>query len=263
VTYITDKEWMVEVQRGKVGDATGINKIGEARDCDNGVDTDIWDGADGTTSSDVWAAPTTARRHDIKSTSVNDTSAGSGARTVRVWGLTDWASVETNEDVVLNGTSNVATANPYVIIHQMRCLTFGSGRTNAGIITATAQTDLTVTAAIQTGLGQTLMAIYGVPSGKKALVTASYGTVLRAVASPSVEITMFVQHDADQLNAGFVVKERGHMTADKPWSRDYRLPQSWDGPLIVKMQVKSNQNNTSCTAGFDLLLADIGTVVTP
>ena len=76
-----------------------------------------------------------------------------------------WASAESSEDVVLNGVAPVNTVNSYVIIHRVKVIPVGSTYgINLGTITATAAVDVTITAQINIGLGQTNMAIYGVPS---------------------------------------------------------------------------------------------------
>ena len=87
----------IEVPLGRVPGYASINKYGEATDCDSGVPTDVWDGADGTTSTDVWVAPTQARIHQITSTDIADDGdpAASGMRRIRVYGLKTWASAET------------------------------------------------------------------------------------------------------------------------------------------------------------------------
>lgn len=255
MTYIATQDFGLEAGLGNVAGYSTVNKFGEALDCDNGIATDVWDGADGTTSTDVWVAPTTARTHDVTSASAADTSAGTGARTVRVYGLTGWGAAEVSEDITMNGVANVATANSYVIVHRMKCLTFGSGETNAGIITATAQTDATVTAAIQAGEGQTLMAIYGVPSTQTLCVTGVYATVV-GLASPIVAGTMWVMENADQSDSGFVVKDRASFSQANPWKRVYGPPKCFAGPCIIKIQALSDTNNAQVEASFDAYLAD-------
>jgi hypothetical protein len=69
VSYYSSRDFALEVALGKVTGYAPINKFGFALDADSGVPTDIWDGADGTTSTDVWEPPTQARTHDIASTS--------------------------------------------------------------------------------------------------------------------------------------------------------------------------------------------------
>ncbi len=95
----------------------------------------------------AWVPPTTARVHALVSTSVNDASAGTGARTVLVTGYNSSRAL-VSETVTLNGTTPVNTSGSYSHITEMRVLTVGSGGTTAGVITATAATDSTVTSSI-------------------------------------------------------------------------------------------------------------------
>ncbi len=261
VTYIDNamgnRDFALAASRGSVEGYTTVNKFGQALDCDSGASTDVWDGADGTTSTDIWVAPTTARIHDIASTDVNDDGnpVGTGMRTVEISGLTGWDAAETSEVITLDGTSNVATANSYVIIHRMEGLTFGSGDTNAGIIKATAQTDATITAAIQAGEGQTQMAIYGIPSTQTLHIMYLRTGVLQAAGAEG-DVTLLVKLNAGQADAGFVTKERGEFSDSSPFSRTYGVPKKIVGPAIIKIQVETNTANCVVSAAFDAYVTD-------
>lgn len=255
MSFIGERNFGLEVVLGNVPGYGRIFKFGQALDCDAGIETDIWDGADGVTSTDVWVRPTAARIHDIASTSANDTAGGTGQRTIRVFGLTSWAAAEVSEDLAMNGASNVPTANAYVIIHRMKGTSFGSGATNAGIITATAQTDATVTAAIQAAHGQTLMAIYGVPSTQKLAITDIDVSVLRAGAgSALVDACLLVDERADQSDSGFLKKHV--FSTGEAFTLTFDPPLDYSGPCLVKLQVISSVNNVQTTASFNAFLVD-------
>lgn len=259
MTYLGPRIFALEVALGKVPGYSPINKFGEAPDCDSGVSTDIWDGADGVpTGTDIWVPPTQARIHDIVSSDVNDDGSpvGTGMRTVRVYGLTGWGTAEVSEDVILNGTTVVPTSNAYVIIHRMEGLTFGTGETNAGIIKATAQTDATVTAAIQTGMGQTLMLIYGVPSTQKIAIKTIKCAALRSASAVKVNGSLLVKLRADQADSAFVTKEKIQFSDVMSSTHDYTPPKILAGPCIIKIQVKTNLNNTVIAGTFDGLVVD-------
>ena len=253
------EEFYVMSSLDLIDDISTINKFGAATDCDNGVATDIWDGADGTTSTDVWVPPTIARVHDIASGSANDTSAGTGARTVEIFGLQTWGSVETSEIITMNGTTNVATSNSYVIIHRMKVLTWGSGGVNAGIITATAQTDSTVTSAILTGNNQTQMCIYGVPSSQKLRVTEFGCEVVKSSASTILaegEVLIMIDPNTNvgNNNAWTNVESFISKSDVTKWKHQYKVPKKFDGPCIVKLQVTADTDNTTIMGYFDGVL---------
>lgn len=260
IDYATGSLWVtdfsLEAALGNVPGYGSLNKFGVSINCDNGIATDIWDGADGVTGSAVWAPPTQARIHNLASTSAADTSAGTGMRTCQVYGLKTWALAETSEIVTLNGTSNVPTTQSYVAIHRIKGLTYGSGGTNAGIITATAVTDATVTAAIRVGKGQTLMAIYAIPSTQKISLERGWARVLRTGPAAEVSGQLLVRERADQSDSGFNVKEEFAFNTDNPWGPDWDPPKTFSGPCVVKVQVTSDTNNTVVPAGFDGYVVD-------
>lgn len=244
----------LDIARGKFSALVGVNKFGRNANIDTAADEDIWDGGG------TWVAPTAARTHDIASTSANDTSAGTGARTVRIYGLQTWATAESTEDVTLNGTSNVATANSYVIIYRMQVLTVGSGGTNAGDITATAQTDATVTAQISIGEGQTLMAIYGIPSGTIAYGTKWYAAINRTLTSGSIDCSLLVKTNADQSDSVFRVDHRLglSLSGTSYVEHGFLPPVPVVGPAIVKVRgIAASANNTDVSAGFDFVLETV------
>lgn len=244
------------VAAGHISGAKAINKFGHATDCDLNTPTDIWDGADGVLSTDIWVPPTTARTHQIKSSSENDAAAGSGVRTLKVYGLTDWDTPEINETVTLNGTNDVATTNDYVIIHRMQAQTWGAGGVAAGNITATADTDATITAIIPASNNQTEMLIYGW-SSKEDLYMCQIRSRLYGGPATTVTVTgdVYVMPDPGTNavnNTAWVNKENLSMTGnEREWRHQYCVPRKFPGPGILKMQVVSNTNNIACVGTFD------------
>lgn len=250
-------DYFTEVSEGNITGQATVNKFGRNPDVDTGTDPeDIWD------AGGIWVPPTQARTHDIASTDAADDGdpVGTGMRTVRISGLTAWDSDEVSEDITLNGTTSVPTANAYVIIHRMKGLTYGSGGTNAGTITATAQTDGTVTAQITIGKGQTLMAIYGIPSTQHFQMVQYYIDMNRTGgAGSSADMDLYLMENAGNADAGF--NNKHHLgvvsTGNSHIGHEFKPPFRINGPAIIKIQVENvSANDTDISAGFDGVLID-------
>lgn len=244
----------LNVSRGLVTGISTVNKFGRnPNNVDSGVDTDIWDGADATTGNIIWDAPTQARTHTLVSTSANDADGGTGAYSVTVYGLPDWDTAEVSETVTLAGlTPSSATANAYVIIHRMVC-NFGANSTtsNAGVITATAATDGTITAKIQAGEGQTQMAIYGIPSTQSLYLNDCYGGVNKNT-SGSANISILFNPSPDTSLTTFAVKSTfpSNSAGETMSERVFRPPLKLTGPGIIKIQGNGSAINLDVSAGF-------------
>lgn len=256
MTFIGAKDLMLEIPAGNVGGKSSVNKFGRNPTLPNGTPADIWEGI-----TDAWVAPTTARIHDIASDSASDDGApvGIGARTIRVFGLTGWGTAAVSEDVVLNGVANVPTANAYVIVHRMEVLTKGASGPNVGIITATAQTDGTVTAQINAGEGQTQMAILGIPSTQVAYMTSYYASFEKSAgAAGAVDFNLLVNPEPDAELTGFLVKHTqatfstGTSHFAQMFLPYFRIP----GPAIIKISGTASAASIDASAGFDLILVD-------
>lgn len=158
--------------------------------CVKGVNPDV---DTGTVPEDVWGngglyvAPTAARIHAIVSSSTNDTSAGTGARTLEVFGL-DTNYAEISETVTLNGTTPVNTVNSYRFIERLHVLTAGSGGQNAGVITATAATDSTISCTVQIGTNESALGVYQIPAGYTAYIFRWQAGMQQSSAGSDAEV---------------------------------------------------------------------------
>ena len=249
--YANDRpeDFFVETALGHMPGYVSVQKFGRNTDVDTASVEDVWDGGG------THVAPTEARVHNIASTDANDTSAGTGARTIQVYGLTDWDTAETSEAITLDGVSDVATTNSYVIIHRMKVLTKGATDVNVGTITATAVTDATVTAQINPSQGQTQMAVYGVPSVQVAIVSQIYSNVLKLSGTVSVDNKLLVNPEPDVELTNFITKHTFTSTNSIGNVQvNFNSPKVFSGPCIIKMQADVSANNTDIGAGFDAIL---------
>jgi hypothetical protein len=224
-----------------------VNKFGRNPDIDAAAEEDVWGGGG------TWTAPTTARIHDLTSANTNDTAAGSGARAVLVEGLDANWHYQT-EIVVMNGTSNVETASTYRRIYMMTVQSLnGGGGTNAGNITATAQTDSTVTAIILAGNAHTHMAIYTVAEGTHGYITNYYAGMNKNNSNGTADTFLFVREA--EVPGPWVLQHIMGLAAGgssyfiHTFDPYFELPEKYD----VKIRVGVSANNTDISAGFDII----------
>jgi len=142
----------------------------------------------------------------------------------------------------------------------MRVLTKGgNANVNAGIITATAAGDTTVTALIRIGQGQTQMAIYGVPSTQKLYIYKLGATANKAGgAAGLLDASLCANPEPADEETAFLVKHTwGLQTVGSSSSVvDFRPPKIIAGPAIVKVQVASGAANMDVSAWFDGIVVD-------
>ena len=249
MSYFGNKEFYLEVAKGNIANHSTMLKFGRNTDVDSATAEDIWDGGG------TWVAPTTARTHDIASTDTDDDGdpAGNGAQTVKIYGL-DASYADQNETVTMNGTTNVATANTYTMIHRMVVTAAGSSGHNEGTITATAQTDATVTAQITATYNQTLMAIYQVPASKTAYMTNYYASLLKAVKTSGVDLLLYVKPFGEvfQLKHNTSLISTGSSFINVPFD----IPLKIEEKSIIKLKASVDTDNSDVTGGFNLVLVD-------
>lgn len=245
---------MLDIARGLVTGIDHANKFGVTLDADVGVLTDLWDNS---ATTRVWVAPTQARTHQIKSSDAGDDGSpvGVGARTIRIWGLKTWSLAETSEDIIMNGTTDVPTANTYVIIHRMRVLTKGGTNSNVGVITATADTDNGITAQINAGLGQTEMAILGIPDTQVAYVTGWRTSSLKATTALTAEIDLLFNPEPNAELLHFLIKDNlGLETAGTSHAaHNFRPYLKLAGPGIIKLRANADKANSVISGGMDVI----------
>lgn len=159
-----DIDFFIAVAKGDYTGYSNVSKFGRNPSVKSADYETLWDG------SNLYPWPTAAETLNVVSTDADDSSSGTGARTVEIEGLDSNWDVLT-ETVSMNGTTNVTTTNSFLRVYRVRVVTAGSTGVNEGTITCTNTTSSNVIAQISvdnSGFGQSLMALYTVPAGKTA-----------------------------------------------------------------------------------------------
>jgi hypothetical protein len=158
----------------------------------------------------------------VSSSSIDDTSAGTGARTVQLYGL-DGDYNEINEVVTLNGQTSVNTTQSFLRIYRLIVRSAGSGGANAGVIyagtgTVTTGVPANVYASVNgiAGANQSLMALWTVPAGYTAYMLqydVSNGTTSNTPAVCKLTLAVrpygevFQSKDVKSLTTGMHIEE--------------------------------------------------------
>ena len=209
----TSEPFELQVARGQVAYHESVYKFGNNAAVANVTET-IWQ------QGGLYSYLSAASVLKVSSSSANDTSAGTGARTVELFGL-DGDYNEINEVVTLNGQTAVNSTQSYLRINRMIVRSAGSGGSNAGIIyagtgTVTAGVPANIYATINgDGTNQTLMALWTVPAGYTGYLMqydVSNGTTsntpavckLTLVARPLGEV--FQSKDVKSLTTGMHIE---------------------------------------------------------
>jgi hypothetical protein len=245
MTLIGNKDFYLEVAKGNVANHISINLFGRNTDIDSASAEDVWPhGGD-------WTAPTTNRLHNIASSDANDTSAGTGARTVLVTGLNGSYAV-TSESITLNGVANVSTTNSYVFISEIKVTSAGSGLVNAGNITATAQTDATVSCSVTIGKNKSAMGIYQVPAGYTAYLSYYQAGFQNSTGGAYCDVELLSKPDGGVFS---VIGYHGIINTGTSIEDDYYYsPVVLTEKTIIKTRATSSANNSNVQVRMCLTL---------
>ena len=232
------------------GDFTGysnVSKFGYNPTVGSGNYESIWEG------SNAYPWMSAADQVEVLSSDTDDTSAGTGARTVELQGLDSSWNVLT-ETVTMNGTSAVTTTGSFLRIFRARVVTAGSSGRNEGTITIRDQDTSTTRALITNGAtdgnGQTLMAVYTIPAGKTGYII----NINVSSAKDQEQTYRLMSRDNTVANAAWNVKEfltgRGGFS---DWKK-YAINKATE-KTDLDFQVISN-STSSAAGGFELILID-------
>ena len=243
----TSEPFELQVARGQISGHYGLFKFGNNAIVGDSLET-IW--AEGGLYSYLTAATVLT----VSSSSTDDTSAGTGARTVQLYGL-DGDYNEINELVTLNGQTPVNTTQSFLRINRMVVRSAGSGGANAGIIyagtgTVTTGVPANVYASINgvTGANQSLMALWTVPAGYTAYLLqydVSNGTssqtpaVCKLILSVRPYGEVFQSKDVKSLTTGMHIEET------------FAIPQKF----TEKSDIEVRAISSSASVSFDISAA--------
>jgi len=223
-----------------------ILKFGRNDDLDSGDgEVLVWDV--GTTYSYQSAAQTL----EVLSSSVNDTAAGSGARTLRLMGVdADWNLQD--EYVTLDGVTPVSTVNQYLRVYRSYVLTAGAGGINEGDVTWRVESGGDIQARLPAGDGTTFLSLMPIPRGYEGYL---YDVRVTTDAAPNSEITTRLRLRPDGGVFRTIFEEVANR--DSPVVRAPTMPARLPEMSDFAVTASAVANNTTVFADFDVVLVPV------
>jgi len=240
----------LQVSRNQIQGHTPIIVFGYNPDVDTSEES-VW--PDGGTIPH----PTSASVLKISSSSANDTSAGTGARTVFIEGLDGNYNV-VSETVILNGQTAVNTTNSYLYVNSFYVTSAGSGGENAGNInagtgTVTAGVPAILYDIIASGYNNRTTGHYCVPAGYTGYLIQ--GVFSSGQASGSTAVTGFLkQHGPDGILRVGAVTTVNNSTADYLFEMPLQIPEK----NCVGSTAIGSASNNAVSSYFNIVLIKNG-----
>ena len=146
-----------------------------------------------------YTPPTTAETLDVVSNSTADASAGTGARTVTLYGINANRRYQT-ETVIMNGTTDVTTLSSWLGINTAKVSTAGSGFNNAGTIEITGTDSSTRYAQIDAFDSITHQAIFHAQANTRLMISDLQANMsFTSGTRPQITIRIFVYNPTSNV----------------------------------------------------------------
>lgn len=241
-------DYFTEVGLGRRQNQTAWNKWGYNSDVDAAAQETVW------SAGGLWTPMTASQTLSVVSSSANDTAAGTGARTITIFGINGTTKKAQTEVVTLNGTTPVTTSLSYIYgLNRISLATAGSGGVNAGNITVTGSTSLTTQAYMPAGAGATQQALFCVQTGHTALADWLWINVNKVSgSSPIVTIKAYYRNftggtiaEIFQTVIDTAVENTVQLTPSQPFAI------AGDGAL--EFRASTDTNNTIVNLRFSLV----------
>ena len=247
----------LQVAQGQIAYHEQIYKFGQNAVVGNSVET-IWQ------QGGLYSYPPSATTMTVSSSDTNDTSAGTGARTVQIAGL-DGDYNEIFETITLNGQTAVTTTNSYLRVNRALVLTAGSGGANAGIIyvgtgTVTSGVPANVYTTINgDGTNQSLQAFWTVPANYNAYIYQTNISTGNSSNTPAVLKTLLV---ARPYGGVFNTKELIVLT-DGNHLQNYSFPITLTEKTDIEFRAESSSGSVSfnVSASMNILYVRMGSTL--
>ena len=244
------EDFPLQVSRGQIPGHRNVTVFGFNPDVDS-------------TQVSVWPLPilipfpAAAIQMTVSSASANDTSAGTGARTIVVQGL-DANYNEVTETVTMNGQTAVTMTNALLRVNYAYVLTAGSGNGAAGDIyigtgTVTAGVPATTYDIIKFDYNVTTTGSYTIPAGYTGYVSQGLFSAGQASGSTQVQGRLLTR-GPDNIRRTAAITTLNNGVADYMFEYPLAIPEK----TTLEATAIGSANNNACSSMFILVLVKEG-----
>jgi len=242
MTYLPDREFLIDVAMGLYDNMSIVNKFGANPDVDSGsVPEDVW-GYGGV----YGFYPTAAEGMEIVSTSASDTE------DIFIQGLdSSWNVI--SETKTLNGQTAVALDNDYIRV--FRAYNTGANDLVGNVSVRMDSGAATVAAYIIAAENQTQQTIYTIPAGKTGYFLQGYVAMVDAGASRTCRMIYQVR----PFGGVFQIKGEVGLTTggNTHWQYRYQGPPPIPEKSDIRIRVtEASSADMKMVGGYDILLVD-------
>ncbi len=253
-------DFLFRCSLGLVAGASISNRIGTVNVASMGTPEDVM--SQGGTLSNI----TAGEKFEVVSDDINDTAAGTGLRTLRLFGLNDVTLLAQTEDLAMNGQTPVPTTKDWFRITGMLGLTsgvYGNSLVGAnigtisctGVDSSVKVSEIAVDAGV--GVGNSESTHFTVPAGSIAFVL---GGLMSADGNKEATVHVFQRGDIDVVS-GSVACRRRIRTFNKIVAPIVAPSVRGQIPILEKtdvwMEANVGANATIVDASYSLLILNI------
>lgn len=237
----------LQVARGQVAWHSVVHVFGYNPDVDSAAEETVW------TAGGILGHPASPTVMTVSSTSANDTSSGTGARTIFILGVNGTGGYA-SETVTLNGQTAVNTVNAYDSIERVTVLTVGSGGVNAGNINigtgvVTAGVPATIYGQVYVGENNSLMGHWTCPAGHTGYMISG------SLSSSTEQGANYITGRLKLRGTDDIIRTAAIVTiSDSAANFEFDYPIKINAGECVTATVKSTGNNEVVSSYFQILL---------
>ena len=223
----------LSIQRGNVGNFSGVHKFGLNDSVGSGAFETVWDG------NNTYTYPSSSGTATATSSDTDDNTG-----TVKIFGLD--SNYDFAEETLTIGGS-AGTIN-FIRVFRAVMITANTGNTNVGTITITVST--TTVAQIRVGYGQTLMCVYTIPRNYNAYL-------MQIDLGSSKDLENEIRFISKEIDNGNVWNTRAFITTRGGFiEKNYAVPVKFTEKTDLELVAKASATS-SVSAGFELILEKV------